>query len=561
MISGARQARPSRLRRIVSGAISRKLEAFVVPGPEVARACGLDLEAAGLRVTHTPRRASVLVVVGELPQDLRRAATVAYAQMPRPRAVLAAGPEDVSPLPGPDVRVEPAQEALSAGVAELRRLFVEGAFAAEVDEFRADALRTRTEYVCPMHPEVVQDEPGTCPECGMELVGREAAGEEIDEEPGSHGDHEHTEHGAEGDHEETHEETEHDGHDHHGHMDHGNMGFMSMIEMTQGTPRSSDGLQMEWVEAPFGPLFPGLPGGLTLTFTLDGDTVAVAEAGSSVGGRANELGGPVGTFADRLAGIDPLSPVCYWLLALRAVESAAGVSVDEATALARAGALEHERAASHLNWLASFAHLIGYPRLARRAGELQLALARADAAGVEDVRVGAGRLARRVERTPLLRYKLAGIGTLPDPLGAVGPVARAGGAATDARAGEGVYRSLGFEPVVREDNDALARLRVRLAEIRQSLDLAVEVGFEPPTGAPGGPLDGVSGSGTATVETPRGAAALTVVLEGGAVSSAELETPSGKHLALVSAVSEQREVADALVGVVSLDISPWEAAP
>ena len=25
-------------------------------------------------------------------------------------------------------------------------------------------------YVCPMHPEVVQDQPGTCPKCGMSLM-------------------------------------------------------------------------------------------------------------------------------------------------------------------------------------------------------------------------------------------------------------------------------------------------------------------------------------------------------------------------------------------------------
>ena len=33
-------------------------------------------------------------------------------------------------------------------------------------------------YTCPMHPEVVQDGPGTCPKCGMALEPMEAAGEE-----------------------------------------------------------------------------------------------------------------------------------------------------------------------------------------------------------------------------------------------------------------------------------------------------------------------------------------------------------------------------------------------
>jgi len=27
-----------------------------------------------------------------------------------------------------------------------------------------------TQYTCPMHPEVKQDQPGKCPKCGMALV-------------------------------------------------------------------------------------------------------------------------------------------------------------------------------------------------------------------------------------------------------------------------------------------------------------------------------------------------------------------------------------------------------
>ena len=40
----------------------------------------------------------------------------------------------------------------------------------------------RTEYVCPMHPEIVQDHPGNCPKCGMALEPRTAAAEEDDSE-------------------------------------------------------------------------------------------------------------------------------------------------------------------------------------------------------------------------------------------------------------------------------------------------------------------------------------------------------------------------------------------
>lgn len=584
MISGARKARPSALRRLFARAAARELRAFVVPGAEAARAAGMDLEAAGLPLADTPRHASVLVLIGDPPPALERAAAVAYAQMPRPRAILAVGAVDASPLPAPDVSVARDQGALAEGVAGLRRAFAAGAFAPEAAPFDAAEIRTETRYVCPMHPDVTSDEPGSCPKCGMDLMPREETGGEAGH--GGHSESQHQDPGAEhaGEHgavdhrEAGHDRGDHDGgsgehegmnhgahggaghggHDHGGH-DHGDMEFMSMVEMTKDLPRSSDGLPMEWVEAPFGPLFPGLPGGLSLRLTLDGDTVAGAEAEAPVGVRSSRerLAGPVRGLAGRLAGIGALSPAAYRALALRAVEDATGVAPGERTALARVGVLERERAASHLSWLAGFARLLGLNRLERRAARLQLAVQ--DASSPEELpglRREAGELAREVRRTPLLRRRLRGIGALPAGAEALGPVARATGAAVDARAGEEAYRALGFEPVVGGGGDALARLLVRLAEMEQSLRLAEEAGA---VVSPEGPAHATpSGTGTATVETPRGAARLSVAIEGGTVIGGDLETPSTRHLCLAGAAAEGREVADALVGVASLDLSPWE---
>jgi Cu+-exporting ATPase len=41
----------------------------------------------------------------------------------------------------------------------------------------------KREYVCPMHPEVVRDAPGTCPKCGMALEPRTVASEEDEKNP------------------------------------------------------------------------------------------------------------------------------------------------------------------------------------------------------------------------------------------------------------------------------------------------------------------------------------------------------------------------------------------
>ena len=44
------------------------------------------------------------------------------------------------------------------------------------------AIATKIEYTCPMHPEVVQDHPGNCPKCGMALEPRTVEAEEDDSE-------------------------------------------------------------------------------------------------------------------------------------------------------------------------------------------------------------------------------------------------------------------------------------------------------------------------------------------------------------------------------------------
>ena len=71
------------------------------------------------------------------------------------------------------------------------------------------AVEAPSSYTCPMHPEVISDQPGHCPECGMKLLPShlvaEAGGHEHGEE---HGHHMH-EHGA---HE--HHDHSHEGHDH-----------------------------------------------------------------------------------------------------------------------------------------------------------------------------------------------------------------------------------------------------------------------------------------------------------------------------------------------------------
>ncbi|MGZ8185418.1 MAG: copper-transporting P-type ATPase [Methylobacter sp.] len=47
-----------------------------------------------------------------------------------------------------------------------------------LEQLENTTLKIHTEYVCPMHPEIVRNEPGSCPKCGMALEPREIAGEQ-----------------------------------------------------------------------------------------------------------------------------------------------------------------------------------------------------------------------------------------------------------------------------------------------------------------------------------------------------------------------------------------------
>ena len=617
-IAGAREGAMYGIRRAVAAAMARDLTAFVLPGPSVARSMGIDLANAHLRVVGTPRHADVLIVVGPIPDGLRDAAAVTYAQMPRPRAILALGAGDIAPLPDADV----SAPLTRAGLADLRRVIAAGAFRADSGEFNAPALEVRVEYTCPMHPEIVRDAPGDCPKCGMTLVPRETASdghgghgghdmpredrpnpadhahaghahdaggsgaytcpmhpEVISDAPGkcpkcgmnlvkaeeveSHGPghgHGHGGHGGHG------KQQDHSGHD--GHAGHGGHSkatidgiephFMSMVEMTKDQPRSSDGLQMDWIKVPFGPFFPGLPAGLRLTLTLDGDTVAASDATSLVGA-TDLMDGPqmrVADFVERLATMMPLSSVSYRALACAAIEVAAGVEPDHDARRGRAAAVERERIASHLNWLAEFGLQSGFLWLAARAGALQLAVQGADVAGIATQAGAIRRLSRRVQAAPLMRMRLRRIARIGNDAPASGPVDRARGGGSDARTGDPTLKDLGFEMRVRNGGDALARLRLRCDEIAQSLDLIAAAGMIAVPQVPD--VDRVSGEGEARIETPRGTASLRVKLANGKVVEADLDTPTDVNIALVETVTAQQELGDALSAVASLDLSPWE---
>jgi ech hydrogenase subunit E len=86
-----------------------------------------------------------------------------------------------------------------------------------------------------------------------------------------------------------------------------------------------------------------------------------------------------------------------------------------------------------------------------------------------------------------VKNRLTGVGTLSTAdvkeLCAVGPVARASGVSMDVRLdGHGAYADLDFEPCVEEDGDSMARCKVRVRELFQSIGLITKAVENMPEG-------------------------------------------------------------------------------
>ncbi|WP_395107655.1 hypothetical protein [Actinomadura sp. SCN-SB] len=298
-----------------------------------------------------PAAADVLIVCGEPGVGLAEAVDAVWAEVPGPRARVR--------LP-PRASEVAAVEAMDRAVAEL----------ADIAAQREDA-RSRI-----------------------------AAGPWEPSE-GSHGDSEH------GSHELGHDDDEHGGHDSHtvaddgsGEGDHGGhgghehhmMGAPGGLAMAERAP-DRDGLKLDVLHVPLGPVLPDWPAGLRLMLTLQGDVVQSAEVHVLDG-----AGG--GRFWD-----EP------WLAAPERVTQ---------------GEAERRRAAAHLDSVARFLGVAGWRGQAERALWLRDAVL-AGRPGNE-LAPRFTRFARRTGRSWSLRWMTRGIGVIDEDTvrryGLTGPAAR-----------------------------------------------------------------------------------------------------------------------------------------
>jgi Ni,Fe-hydrogenase III large subunit len=174
--------------------------------------------------------------------------------------------------------------------------------------------------------------------------------------------------------------------------------------------------------------------------------------------------------------------------------------------------------------------------------------------GEEALRAAAAALVRDLGElgglcAPVLR-RLEGVGVVPPRLAAAiapgGPAGRACGRDADLRRAPGYrpYHDLNVAPVREPGGDAAARLRVWLAELRDSARMLRSVLADLPGGEIVASLPMVTGEGFGWAEGPRGDIWTWMRIEGGQVASVFPRDPGWLHLPLLEAAMAGADLED-----------------
>ena len=296
---------------------------------------------------------------------------------------------------------------------------------------------------------------------------------------------------------------------------------------------------------PFGPQHPVLAEPIQLQLTLEDEVVRDALLGLGYVHRGIEAETERRSFEKDLALLERVCGICsvaHGVAYAQAVEALAEVEIPRRARLLRVLFFELTRLHSHLLWLGLAGDAIGFEALFQtcwrvREGILDLFAATAgNRVIISTTAVGGSRVDLPAAKESLVRdaldaaerglgeiapfvfgnegvaERLAGVATLTHEdalaLGAVGPVARASGVATDVRlSGYAAYDELEFEPIVLTGGDILARVVVRWQEMVQSISLCRQA-LDRLRGLPG-PIrvhlpPVLRGEATSRVEAPRG---------------------------------------------------------
>lgn len=340
------------------------------------------------------------------------------------------------------------------------------------------------------------------------------------------------------------------------------------------------------VQVPVGPVHAGIIESGHFLFSTMGETVLQLDARLSWNHRGvetNLVGRSLGEAAAIVERVCGSCSAAHQEAFAQAVEALGPVACDEATERRRLVILELERIHNHLNDLGQLATGVGLSVMAQKGLALKERALRLCAqafghrylfgtirpASAAPVRIAPALLADllaalgrdalawsdRLFSSVAYRDRLGGAGRVAAAdaaaLGAVGPSARASGLGTDVRVERpyGAYRGRSLSAVVVDGGDAMARAEVRRRELVRSFALAaacLDEGIEaaPTPDLPWDPGAAQSGEGAGLVESPRGATAHFLRLEGGRVARYHMRPAAFANWPLIMLAARDNPIGD-----------------
>lgn len=348
-----------------------------------------------------------------------------------------------------------------------------------------------------------------------------------------------------------------------------------------------------------GPQHPATHGVLRVKLTMDGEYIVHAEPVLGYIHRMHEKMGENRTWAQFMANtgrLDYLSAMSYNHGYVAAVERAAGITVPERAEYIRVLTVELNRISSHLLWFGAFVlDLGGFTPLLYAFDDREQILDLLESVtgsrltysyfrfgGVyndidDDFLEGAKKFVQRlrprmpmyhnlVTKNIILMNRLENIGPISQEMvrqyGATGPVARGSGINFDVRKHEpySVYPEFDFDVPVYNECDSMARYKVRMDEMEQSMRIIEQAVEKMPSGpvmAEKVPkiIKPEKGDYYHAVEAARGSFGVRVVSDGtNTPYRLKLRSPSFSNLSLFSEASKGMLLADALALMGSLDL-------
>ncbi len=260
---------------------------------------------------------------------------------------------------------------------------------------------------------------------------------------------------------------------------------------------------------PFGPQHPVLPEPIHLDLVLEDEKVVKAIPSIGFIHRGLEKLVEKKDFQEYVYVAERICGICSFMHGMgycMSVENVMGLSLPPRAEFLRTLWAELSRVHSHILWLGLFADAFGFESLFMHAWRLRervldlfdlttggrVIFSVCKIGGVrrdvdadmlatisKTLRDFQGELRDITEvflRDSSVKHRTVGVGVLDKKtaygLGAVGPMARASGVGIDIRKiGYAAYPQLDFEPILETEGDCYARMRVRIREIFQSIDL------------------------------------------------------------------------------------------